>query len=86
MTSMLPIILPPTPILYNSIPIAHIAHPNHTSGIGRATAISFTLEGCGQIVISDINLTSLHETEKYMREVSSDVDILVNQVDMQEEA
>ncbi|KAN0102674.1 short chain dehydrogenase [Hyaloscypha variabilis] len=55
------------------------------SGIGRATAISFALEGCRQIAISDINLNGLHETAKYMKEVSSDVDILVQQVDMQEE-
>jgi NAD(P)-dependent dehydrogenase (short-subunit alcohol dehydrogenase family) len=46
----------------------------------------FALEGCHRVAISDINLTGLHETAKYMKEVSSDVDILVNQVDTQEEA
>jgi NAD(P)-dependent dehydrogenase (short-subunit alcohol dehydrogenase family) len=61
-------------------------HTNLNLGIGRATAISFVLEGCRQIAISDINLTGLHETEKYMKEVSTDVDVVVTQVDMQEEA
>ena len=58
---------------------------HHALGIGRATAISFALEGCRQIAISDINLTGLHETAKYMKEVSFDVDVSVEQVDMQEE-
>jgi NAD(P)-dependent dehydrogenase (short-subunit alcohol dehydrogenase family) len=48
-------------------------------------SLKFALEGCRRIAISDINLTGLHETAKYMKEVSSDVDILVNQVDTQEE-
>ncbi|CZR59050.1 related to dehydrogenase [Phialocephala subalpina] len=52
------------------------------SGIGRATAISFALEGCHQIAICDRNHEALLETEKYMREVSTHCDILVHQVDM----
>lgn len=53
-----------------------------TQGIGRATAISFALEGCHQIAICDRNHEGLLETEKYMREVSTHCDILVHQVDM----
>lgn len=56
------------------------------TGIGRATAISFALEGCGQIAISDRNLEGLKETEKFMKDVSSNIDILINQVDTTEEA
>ncbi|KUJ20054.1 NAD(P)-binding protein [Mollisia scopiformis] len=52
------------------------------SGIGRATAVSFALEGCYQVAICDRNLEGLVETEKYMREVSATCDILVHQVDM----
>lgn len=51
-------------------------------GIGRATAVSFALEGCFQIAICDRNHEGLLETEKYMREVSPHCDILVQQVDM----
>ncbi len=55
-------------------------------GIGRATAVSFALEGCSQIAICDRNLEGLHGTERLMKDVSKDVEILVNQVDMLEEA
>ncbi|TKA31433.1 hypothetical protein B0A50_02280 [Salinomyces thailandicus] len=33
------------------------------SGIGQATAISFAKEGCARIVIADVNLSGLRETE-----------------------
>lgn len=55
------------------------------TGIGRATAISFALEGCGQIAICDRNLEGLKETEKFMKDVSNNVDILINQVDTTDE-
>jgi NAD(P)-dependent dehydrogenase (short-subunit alcohol dehydrogenase family) len=55
---------------------------SHCKGIGRATAISFALEGCPSVAICDRNLEGLHETEKYMREVSAHCEILVYQVDM----
>ncbi len=55
-------------------------------GIGRATAVSFALEGCSQIAICDRNLEGLHGTVRLMKDVSRDVEILVNQVDMLEEA
>ncbi|KAJ5033413.1 uncharacterized protein L3040_008529 [Drepanopeziza brunnea f. sp. 'multigermtubi'] len=55
------------------------------SGIGRAVAISFALEGCPQIIICDKNRDGLVETEKYMKEVSSFAEILVYPVDMLEE-
>jgi NAD(P)-dependent dehydrogenase (short-subunit alcohol dehydrogenase family) len=54
------------------------------SGIGRQTAISFTLEGCRSIAICDRNLEGLVETEKFMKDVSQDVDVLIPQVDMLE--
>ena len=52
------------------------------TGIGRATAISFAVEGCPKIAISDRNLEGLLETEKKVQDVSKDVVVLVNQVDM----
>jgi hypothetical protein len=55
-------------------------------GIGRAAAISFVLEGCHQIAICDRNLDGLHETQRYMKNSSNDVKILINQVDMLKEA
>jgi NAD(P)-dependent dehydrogenase (short-subunit alcohol dehydrogenase family) len=54
------------------------------SGIGRQTAISFALEGCRSIAICDRNLEGLVETEKLMHDVSQDVKVLIQQVDMLE--
>jgi NAD(P)-dependent dehydrogenase (short-subunit alcohol dehydrogenase family) len=52
------------------------------SGIGRQTAISFALEGCRSIAICDRNLEGLVETQKLMKDVSQDVHVLIQQVDM----
>jgi hypothetical protein len=54
------------------------------SGIGRQTAISFALEGCRSIAICDRNLERIVETEKLMKDVSQDVEVLIQQVDMLE--
>jgi NAD(P)-dependent dehydrogenase (short-subunit alcohol dehydrogenase family) len=54
-------------------------------GIGRATSISFALEGCYRISICDRNREGLLETEKYMREVSPHAEIVITVVDMLEE-
>lgn len=43
------------------------------------------MEGCPHIAICDRNREGLVETEKYMKEVSTFVEILVYQVDMLEE-
>ncbi|OWP01915.1 hypothetical protein B2J93_4765 [Marssonina coronariae] len=59
--------------------------PARKKGIGRATAISFSLEGCPQIAICDKNRDGLLKTEKYMKEVSAQAEILVCPVDMLEE-
>lgn len=58
---------------------------NLSQGIGRATAVSFALEGCQRIAICDRNLEGLIETEKCMKEVSSYAEVLKIQVDMLEE-
>lgn len=58
---------------------------NLSKGIGRATAVSFALEGCHRIAICDRNIEGLVETEKCMKEVSSYAEILKIKVDMLEE-
>lgn len=55
------------------------------SGIGRATALSFALEGCTQIAICDRNAAGLQETSALIREKSENAEVLVHEVDMLKE-
>lgn len=55
------------------------------SGIGRATAILFAARGCQRIVLADVNLDGLHETQTTIRQRSQGVRVIAIQTDVREE-
>ncbi|KAK4498876.1 hypothetical protein PRZ48_009386 [Zasmidium cellare] len=56
------------------------------SGIGRATAVSFAVEGCRKIAIADLNAAGLEETQKAIQEAAKDVQIVAIETDVSDEA
>ncbi|KAI9743685.1 MAG: hypothetical protein M1818_003001 [Claussenomyces sp. TS43310] len=52
------------------------------SGIGKATALRYALEGCKRIVISDINTIDLLATQKEIERKYSDVSVASIAVDV----
>ena len=51
-------------------------------GIGRSCAISFAIEGCTRIVISDISSNGLTETHKLIVQASSKAEVEVIETDV----
>lgn len=56
------------------------------TGIGRASALSFAREGCLKISIADRNLAGLKETSDMIDAISTNIHVIVVEVDMAKES
>lgn len=55
------------------------------SGIGKQTAISFAVEGCTRITITDTNTAGLKSTKQAIQAVAPDASVLIIKTDVRAE-